>query len=91
MLRANLRPVRIGLSKHVLDEAAHLPQISNASGSSCTANAFQITIELLQRVGTELLWSGDWRQYTRPSKKVQEPRKAACVVGTIPLRISGAS
>ena len=34
MLRADLRPVRIGVSKHMLDEAAHFPQVSNAGGAS---------------------------------------------------------
>lgn len=91
MLRTYFRPVRIGASKHMLDEAANFPQVSNAGGASCTANTFQIPIKLLQRVGAGLFQSDDWRQHARPSEQIQEPRKAASVVGTVPLRISGAS
>jgi hypothetical protein len=48
MLRTDLRPVRIGISKNVFDEVAGLPQIYNAGGTSRTANAFQVKIKLLK-------------------------------------------
>ena len=64
------RPAQIGISKHVLDEAAHVPQISNAGGTSGTANAFQIPSTLLQRVGTGLYQTQKTR---KPSASVVGP------------------